>query len=175
MEGFRLGAWIARIFQLISAAVIIGTSISLAGEIGPLKARCKYNHVLGRCNNALGRYPSSTRFSIFVGAFGILDSLLGMAALVFAREATYIMLAIDALAAIFYFAGGTNLAVLYSDSTKRHPFVNCNSLDPDFLCGHSSRVEANITFHFIGLIATLAAVALVLLLRRSSGRSVSAI
>ncbi|SMR55526.1 unnamed protein product [Zymoseptoria tritici ST99CH_1A5] len=158
MEGSRIGAWIARILQLISAAVVIGTSIALVRDINTVQAACKYYDHPKQCNALLGRWPSTSRFSTFVGAFGLLDAFLGIAALLLTREHGFVMLAIDTLAALFYFAGGINLAVLYAHEHA-----------------HSHRITADVTFHFIGLIATLAAVALVLLLRRSSGRSVSAI
>lgn len=54
----------------------------------------------------VGRYPSSTAYAAFTGAFGLLDALFGLVAGSLTGIPWLAVLAVDLLALLFYLAGG---------------------------------------------------------------------
>ncbi|KAH8673420.1 marvel domain-containing protein [Xylariales sp. PMI_506] len=77
-----------RVFLLLFGAVVLGLSVTLAKQ------------------QAIGSPPSQTSFSSFVGAFGILVSILGLVSLKVEKLSPMIIMVVDALASIFYLAAG---------------------------------------------------------------------
>lgn len=78
---------VARVFQLLCAAVVLGLSITL------IKSQV-YGSV------------AANNYAAFTGGFGLLVGLLGIAAVFIEPLAGLIMVAADALAALFLLAGG---------------------------------------------------------------------
>jgi hypothetical protein len=54
----------------------------------------------------VGNPPAETSFGSFTGAFGVLVSLVGLAALFIEKIPAFFIMAADALASIFFVAGG---------------------------------------------------------------------
>jgi hypothetical protein len=54
----------------------------------------------------IGSVPTETSFSSFAGAFGIIVSVIGLLSIWVEKIPVTIVLGIDALASIFYLAGG---------------------------------------------------------------------
>ncbi|ETS85651.1 hypothetical protein PFICI_03676 [Pestalotiopsis fici W106-1] len=82
-----------RVFALLFGAVVLGLSVTLA----------KQQHE--------GKPPSETSFGSFTGAFGIIASGIGLFALWFDKISPLVTMIIDALASIFYLAGGISLVL----------------------------------------------------------------
>ncbi|KAB2571717.1 hypothetical protein BFW01_g8220 [Lasiodiplodia theobromae] len=83
---------VARVFQLLCAAVVLGLSITL------IKSQV-YGSV------------AANNYAAFTGGFGLLVGLLGIAAVFIEPLAGLVMVAADALAALFLLAGGIAVAV----------------------------------------------------------------
>lgn len=92
--------------QVLFAAVVLGVSISLATRFNKAENFCDevYGHHSPDCN--LHGFIPAIEFSAFVGAFGLLDSFVGLAAC-FLEVIPYVVNAgFDALADLFFLAGG---------------------------------------------------------------------
>ena len=97
--------------QLICGAVVLGVGITLARDINIIShgTGCYRNgdrddHI--KCSDLVNRYPSSTKYAAFTGAFGLLDALVGIVAAFVSAVPWFVTLGVDALAFIFYLAGG---------------------------------------------------------------------
>jgi hypothetical protein len=60
-----------------------------------------------------GRWPASTAYSAFTGAFGLLDVVLGVLAVWF-EVFWWLVAGLDALAVVFYLAGGVVSEKIFS-------------------------------------------------------------
>jgi len=87
--------------QLLLGAVVLGLSVTLA------------KHQL------YGSVPSETGFSSFAGAFGIIASALGLAAIYLESFPLVVSLVADGLSAAFYVAGGVVRSPALSLQMKR--------------------------------------------------------
>ena len=83
-----IGNLIARAFQLLCGAVVLGLSISAI----------KWQY--------FGAAPASTSYSAFAGAFGVLAALIGIATSFVEAIPEIIMVGVDGLAAVLLLAGG---------------------------------------------------------------------
>ncbi|SMQ52717.1 unnamed protein product [Zymoseptoria tritici ST99CH_3D7] len=98
----------ARFIQFLSASVVIALSSWLYWRVEKQLDECAAADY--RC--ASGRFPPSLIYSIFAGAFGMLDFAVGALNMWFDVHVLMVV-AFDVLAACFYVAGGINLIVLY--------------------------------------------------------------
>ena len=103
MEAYKLTLLILRVFQLIFAVVVLGVSVSLTNFFTSAFVRdvCDIAH---DCH--LGRWVPAVEYDTFVGVWGLLDALLGTVAAFVTAVPWIAMIVVDALAAIFYLAGG---------------------------------------------------------------------
>ncbi|KAF2089224.1 hypothetical protein K490DRAFT_54850 [Saccharata proteae CBS 121410] len=92
---------ILRLFQIIFAAIVLALSISLirSQDYGTVAAQ---------------------NYAAFTGGFGLLVALMGVAAIFIEPLAGFIQAGADALAALFFIAGGIAIAVMLSG-------INCSS------------------------------------------------
>ncbi|KAI1479552.1 hypothetical protein K445DRAFT_20232 [Daldinia sp. EC12] len=94
-------------FVLLFSAVVLGLSVTLA------------KHQVD------GAPPSETSFGSFCGAFGVLVSLIGIAAVFIDKIPTIVPTVADGLAAALYLAGGIALTIALK------PITSCTSDDDD--------------------------------------------
>ncbi len=73
---------------MLCGAVVVGLSVTLAKQ------------------QMLGGIPTQTNFSTFAGAFGIISSFFGLAPLLLDAIPALAVVAVDALASVFYLAAG---------------------------------------------------------------------
>lgn len=94
--------------QILSAAVVLGLSAKLAVDWHEYDKACGTlpHKEIKECRQFEGRWPSSTDFSAFVGAWGLLDALVGLVAVFVTALPLIAILVLDGLAAVFYLAGG---------------------------------------------------------------------
>ena len=92
----------ARLFQLLAAAVVLGLSAKLYKDIGigkdicdALDEKCDFN----------GLQPA-VGYCAFVGAWGLLDVIVGSVGVFVDAVPWLVTLGVDGLAAVFYLAGG---------------------------------------------------------------------
>ena len=96
-----------RALQILFAAVVLGLSINVDKFWSNLEAECK---AAGKgCNT--NDYPFNLahtvfRYGAFVGAFGLIDAFVGIAAAFVSSLMWLIPLVVDGLAAVFFLAGG---------------------------------------------------------------------
>ncbi len=88
MSGGKSPADACRLPQLLCGAVVLGLSVTLAKQ------------------QVHGSPPTPTSFGSFAGAFGIIAAAVGIVGLVVEAVPVLVVLVVDALAAIFYLAGG---------------------------------------------------------------------
>ncbi|KAK8034953.1 acid phosphatase protein [Apiospora rasikravindrae] len=165
---------------LLSAAVVLGLSVSNA----------KYQ--------VFGNPPPETSFGSFTGAFGVLVSLVGLAALFVDKIPTFFVMAADALASIFFLAGGIALTLAMKDVSSctggdklgdyqrvTNKLLNGGCTDGgndvtycgisssphpfDELHGRCQRVQADYVFEFIAFIFGVVIIALGWVLHRKGG------
>ena len=128
-------------------------------------------------------------YSAFVGAFGLLDALVGVA-VCFLDMIPYIVgVGFDALADVFYLAGGV---VSYLNVSR-----GCGSFDEltalqriavllanrdfEFLCkqndfsSYCTRIKADSAFEFLGFLITLALIGMGFMWQRGRGKLHSAV
>ncbi|TKA42390.1 hypothetical protein B0A54_06840 [Friedmanniomyces endolithicus] len=91
-----IGNLIARAFQILCGAVVLGLSISAI----------KWQY--------FGSAPATTSYSAFAGAFGVLAALIGIATSFVEAIPEIIMVGVDGLAAVLLLAGGLVHAFQYS-------------------------------------------------------------
>ncbi|KAF2165714.1 hypothetical protein M409DRAFT_24004 [Zasmidium cellare ATCC 36951] len=167
MEKSKLALYITRVLQLISAAIVLGIGITLARDINTIShGKGCYQHGDPddkiKCSDLVGRYPSSTAYAAFTGAFGLLDGILGLVGVVVMGVPWWVVVGVDALAGVFYLAGGVNSAVLRA---KNSEWIDHQGL-------HIwSRFDTITAFMFIGFLVTLLCMALVFLTGRRRGKS----
>ncbi|KAI4596706.1 hypothetical protein KJ359_005048 [Pestalotiopsis sp. 9143b] len=94
-----IAAIASRVVALLFGAVVLGLSVTLAKQ------------------QREGSPPSETSFGSFTGAFGIIASGIGLASIWISMISPITTLVLDALASIFYLAGGIAL-VLAMKSVK---------------------------------------------------------
>ncbi|KAK4615802.1 hypothetical protein CLAFUW4_10545 [Fulvia fulva] len=165
MEKGRIGLLVTRALQFICAAAVLGVGVKLARGVHEFDDDCKAYAKHDRdCNDALGRFPSSLAYAAFTGAFGLLDALVGLAAVFISAVPWIAVLALDALAAVFFLAGGINSAILRSKDKYR------NEGRCDLLSGFCGRFDATTALMFIGFLTTLGAMAMGFFSRRSGNR-----
>ncbi|KAB5540524.1 marvel domain-containing protein [Coniochaeta sp. 2T2.1] len=82
-----------RALQLLMAAAVVGLSVTL------LKGQ------------ATGNTPTTTRYSVFTGAFGMIVAFLGLICLFISAIPAIVPMALDALAGLLLLAGGIAWAV----------------------------------------------------------------
>ncbi|KAF2998754.1 hypothetical protein E8E14_004303 [Neopestalotiopsis sp. 37M] len=89
-----------RVFALLFGAVVLGLSVTLAKQ------------------QREGSPPTETSFGSFTGAFGIIASAIGLLALWVDKISPLVTMIIDALASIFYLAGGIALVLALKSVTS---------------------------------------------------------
>ncbi|KAI1659454.1 marvel domain-containing protein [Daldinia decipiens] len=169
-------------FLLISGAVVLGLSVTLAKH------------------QVEGSPPAETSFGSFCGAFGILVSLIGIAALFIDKIPSIVSMGADGLATALYLAGAIALTVALKpvpsctsdDSESIYQMVinkllngGCGTIAGTTYCpgipddrsemnGRCQRVQADYVFEYLGFIFGVAIVALTFFYNRSKGsRSVA--
>ncbi|RYP52123.1 hypothetical protein DL768_002673 [Monosporascus sp. mg162] len=100
------GALVVRALLLISGAVVLGLSIGLAKH------------------QVVESVPPVTSFSGFVGALGLIVAMLGLLSLRFEKIPVKVVIAADALSAVFYIAAGIALSVALKSVSS------CSADDP---------------------------------------------
>ncbi|CAJ2509721.1 Uu.00g056210.m01.CDS01 [Anthostomella pinea] len=93
----NIAAFALRGFLVLFGAVVLGLSITLAK------------------GQEVGKPPTETSFSSFCGAFGILVSAIGIIAIFVDKIPPTAIMGADALASVFYLAGGIALTVALKD------------------------------------------------------------
>ncbi|KAI1344205.1 marvel domain-containing protein [Xylariaceae sp. FL0016] len=101
---FKIAGFALRGFLLIFGAVVLGLSVTLAKL------------------QKLHDPPTETSFSSFTGAFGLLVSVIGIAAIFIEKIPSVVVMGADALASIFYLAGGIAMTIALK------PVDSCTSL-----------------------------------------------
>ncbi|KAK8031782.1 hypothetical protein PG990_001516 [Apiospora arundinis] len=163
---------------LLSAAVVLGLSVTNAKH------------------QVIGNPPAETSFGSFAGAFGVLVSLVGLAALFIDKIPGFFVMAADALASIFFLAGGialtlalksvgscTDNADIYQFYRFRNKLLNggCQDIgNGKSVCGggeitnndlvaRCQRAQADYVFEYIGFIFGIAIIALGWVLHKRGG------
>ncbi|KAK0284190.1 hypothetical protein LTR35_005905 [Friedmanniomyces endolithicus] len=170
-----IGNLIARAFQLLCGAVVLGLSISAI----------KWQY--------FGAAPATTSYSAFAGAFGVLAALIGIAASFVEAIPEVIMVGVDGLAAMLLLAGGLAFAIGLKgvtcnndESTAESSLLNGGSITSGtdtlygfpttnyhaVLSGRCRTAEADSAFLFLGFLASLAAAVLCFLASKRGGRGV---
>lgn len=93
-----------RCFQLLCAAVVLGTSVSLHKFLPKYQDFCNSIEQDSLCDFK-GLIPA-VGFGICVGALGLLDAIVGLVATWMEVVPALIMAALDGLAALVYLASG---------------------------------------------------------------------
>ncbi|KAI8966261.1 marvel domain-containing protein [Daldinia sp. FL1419] len=162
-------------FLLLFGAVVLGLSVTLAKQQNQ------------------GSPPAETSFGSFCGAFGILVSLIGAAALFFDKIPSIVSLGADGLATALYLAGAISLTVALKSVTSctsdddfiKYERANNKLLDggcpvdtdvfcrdmpkPDDLKGRCQRVQADYVFEYLAFVFGVAIIALTFFLNRGKG------
>ncbi|KAK1057538.1 hypothetical protein LTR12_008689 [Friedmanniomyces endolithicus] len=170
-----IGNLIARAFQLLCGAIVLGLSISAI----------KWQY--------FGSAPATTSYSAFAGAFSVLAALIGIATSFVEAIPEIIMVGVDGLAAVLLLAGGLAFAVGLKgvtcnndESTYQSSLLNggCQKSGGEDYCavpsenthavlsGRCRTAEADSAFLFLGFLASLAAAVLCFLASRRGGRGV---
>ena len=97
----------ARTLQVLCAAVVLGLSIDLYTKVDKVQDACnalkeRHGFNCGAFNGIL----ASLGFCAFIGAWGLLDAVLGTAAAFITSLPWIVMPVVDGLASVFYLAGG---------------------------------------------------------------------
>ncbi|RYP10710.1 hypothetical protein DL764_000500 [Monosporascus ibericus] len=174
-----IGALVVRALLLISGVVVLGLSIGLA------------NH------QVVESVPPVTSFSGFVGAFGLIVTVLGLLSIRFEKIPVKVVIAADALSAVFYIAAGIALSVALKSvpscsaddplsfalrSENRVLNGGCEQIDgrlwcysgdgnsgEDFTPGRCKRARADNVFEYFGFILTIAITVIAYLGHRRRG------
>lgn len=105
----RFGNIGTRVVLLISAAVVLGLSVWLANQWSHYLYYCSYlpdSDDQGSCRAFFDRWPSSSKYSAFVRAFGLLAALFGFLPTFLGHGiVSLIAIGIDVLSTIFFLAG----------------------------------------------------------------------
>ena len=92
----------ARAFQILCAAIVLGLSANLYNKIDTLRDACDFYKV--KCS--LGGVIASVGYCAFVGAWGLLAALLGIAAAFVDAIPFFINSGVDSFATVAFLAGG---------------------------------------------------------------------
>ncbi|KAI1848489.1 hypothetical protein JX265_008729 [Neoarthrinium moseri] len=163
-------------FLLLFGAVVLGLSVTLAKH------------------QVIGSAPTESSFGSFAGAFGIIVSAVGLVALWVDKISPFIPLALDALASVFYLAGGIALTVALkgvssctnmNNEAARQRYDNkllnggCINTDQGPACAveddyaltgsRCQRVQADYVFEYLGFIFGVAIIGLGYVLHRKGG------
>ncbi|KAI0013560.1 marvel domain-containing protein [Xylariaceae sp. FL0662B] len=177
----KIAALAVRAFLLLFGAIVLGLSVTLAKQ------------------QIIGSPPSETSFSSFCGAFGIIVSLIGLAALWVDKIPDAVVLGGDGLASALYLAGGIALTVALrpvssctadDDRSQWNRYINkllnggCEDVagtpicpggtDEGQLSSRCQRVQADYVFEYLAFIFGVSIVALTFFLRRRGGVSSAA-
>ncbi|KAF2485835.1 hypothetical protein BDY17DRAFT_294310 [Neohortaea acidophila] len=154
MEGSRLALIILRVWLILCACVVLGTSVDLANYTTSrdIQEFCKVVENSSNCN--LHGLVAAVEFTAFAGAWGLIAALLGLISAFITAIPWVAVAVIDGLACIFYFAGGVRLAVWISDYPCRGT--------------HCTELKADTAFLFLGLLTTLVLIALGFFWQRGS-------
>jgi len=181
MEGSKLGLLVTRILLLIFGAIVLGVAASVSVDFNDAKSGCDYlGQYKKQCEDGLNELFKSPKPSIeyaaFTGAWGILAALVTLVAVFVETLPWIISLGFDSLAAIFYLAGGINNAVQRSkddlfDKIYYDNVPGGNSLYTRW----TTRWDTTTAFMFLGFLASVAAIVLVFMGRRSGGVRHSAV
>ena len=95
-----------RTFQILCAAVVLGLSINVDKFWNTIDAECKATKGCSTKDSGIDIIHTVFRYGAFVGAFGLIDAFLGLAAAFVSSLMWLIPLVIDGLAAVFFLAGG---------------------------------------------------------------------
>ncbi|RYP75480.1 hypothetical protein DL771_002365 [Monosporascus sp. 5C6A] len=175
----RIGTLVVRALLLISGAVVLGLSTGLAKH------------------QVVESVPPVTSFSSFVGAFGLIVAVLGLLSLRFEKIPTKVVIAADALSAVFYIAAGIALSVALksvSSCSAGDPlsvtqrFENrvlnggCEEIDgrlrcysgngdsgEDYTPGRCKRARADSVFEYFGFILAITVIVITYLVHRRGG------
>ncbi|KAI1803517.1 marvel domain-containing protein [Daldinia bambusicola] len=177
----KLAALGVRGFLLLFSAVVLGLSVTLAKQ------------------QVEGAPPSETSFGSFCGAFGILVSLVGIAALFIDKVPAIVPMIADGLATALYLAGAIALTVAlkpipsctgddYESRIAR--FTNklltggCQTVggfdvcpgrpDENGLKSRCQRVQADYVFEYLGFAFGVAIIALTFFFNRGKGSRTAA-
>ncbi|RYO83695.1 hypothetical protein DL766_007676 [Monosporascus sp. MC13-8B] len=174
-----IGAVVVRVLLFIFGAVVLGLSIGLAKH------------------QVVESVPPVTSFSGFVGAFGLIVTALGLLSLRFEKIPIKVVIAADALSAVFYIAAGIALSLALksvSSCSADDPlsftqrFENrvlnggCEEIDgrpwcysgdgdsgEDFTPGRCKRARADNVFEYFGFILAIAVIVITYLAHRRGG------
>ncbi|KAK3723637.1 hypothetical protein LTR37_001518 [Vermiconidia calcicola] len=161
MEKSKVILAITRALQLLCAAVVFGTSVSLAEFLPKLQDLCNSTEKDKYCN--LQGLIHAVQFGCFVGAVGLIDAIAGMVSVFLETLVPFIiMLGMDALACVSYLAGGLSIAIILS-----------KAYFDQWGGSRYTQVKADDAFQFLGFIITLVIIILTFLWRRSGKMSSS--
>lgn len=90
--------------QILFAAVVLGVSVVTVNWVNKLVTECK--EIDCGSVNAFRAWNPQFEYGAFVGAFGLLDAFIGIAAIFVGAIPWIATAALDGLAAVFYLAGG---------------------------------------------------------------------
>ncbi|KAI0882041.1 marvel domain-containing protein [Annulohypoxylon maeteangense] len=172
----KIAAMAVRAFLLLFGAVVLGLSVTLAKQ------------------QTVGSPPSETSFGSFVGAFGILISLVGFGALFIDKISAIAMMAADGVATALYLAGAIALTVALKpvpsctsndDLARFQRFQNkllnggCQDVAGNQICpgvpeesvlnGRCQRVQADYVFEYLAFVFGVAVIGLNFVVNRSGG------
>ncbi|KAI1092379.1 marvel domain-containing protein [Rostrohypoxylon terebratum] len=170
----KIAAIAVRAFLLIFGAVVLGLSVTLAKH------------------QTIGSPPSETSFGSFIGAFGILVSLLGIGAMFVDKIPAFIVTAADGIATALYLAGAIALTVALkpvpsctsNDNMARYQrlvnkLLNSGCQDVTSSCAgiptesvlnaRCQRVQADYVFEYLAFIFGVAVVGLSFVINRGGG------
>lgn len=86
--------------------IVLGISAYLAKELDNFQKYCRDYESNDYCDYVLGRIPAGSDYATFTGVFGLIDAIVGLAACFVTAIPWVVVLGFDALATVFYLAGG---------------------------------------------------------------------
>ncbi|KAI1373448.1 marvel domain-containing protein [Hypoxylon crocopeplum] len=178
----KIATFGVRGFLLLFGAVVLGLSVTLAKQ------------------QVIGSPPSETSFGSFIGAFGILISLIGFGALFFDRIPALAIMVLDGLASVMYLAGAIALTVALksvpnctdTDNFNQYQrYYNkllnggCIEVDGELGCpgaddndgglrSRCQRVQADYVFQYLAFVFGIAVIVMSFVVHRSGGSRTAA-
>lgn len=171
-----------RAILLLFGIVVLGISVTLAKQ------------------QVIGAVPPETGFGSFAGAFGLITCAVGLGSLWIDKIPTILVVGADALASIFYLAGGIALTVAlqsvssctstddtitYDRLTNKLLSGGCINKDGRLFCasmdnenekgiGRCQSVQADYVFQFLGFIFGVGAIAIGWMIKKRGGGTTAA-
>ncbi|KAK5173306.1 uncharacterized protein LTR77_001987 [Saxophila tyrrhenica] len=157
MEMSKLILAALRALLLLSAAVVLGTSVDLYQFLPKYQDACNAVYEDKLCD-LQGLIPA-LGYGCFVGALGLLAALAGIVATFIDAIPTIVVLGLEAFSGVVYLSGGLALSIILSKST----FDNASG-------SRYTEIKADTAFQFIGFIVTMVVVGLGFVWRGRGGR-----